>query len=118
MGFNLSDSTSQLIASSNDSSGVSFGPTLPTSGLTVGDRQVFAGGQVTPGSVPPNALNRITGSVTLSSQVITTVNLSQQVEGFGVLAGAVILSFTPHSFDCVYPLLNEGVQKTFDYSVF
>lgn len=117
--MNITDDTAgtQRFASSN-TNGVSLGATIPTTGLTVGPRQVFASGRVTQGTVPSGALVRYVGQVTLTSQVINTVNIGQQLGGFGIIPGAFILQFFSLGFNCAFPQNAAGVVQTFNYSVF
>jgi hypothetical protein len=109
----------QRFAASNDLA-AAIGSATPTTGLTVGPRQVFdTSGKVTSNTVPPGALVRYIGSVTLISQNIATVNLGVPLGGFGIMPGAFILRFYENgSFDCAFPEATANVTRTFNYSVF
>jgi hypothetical protein len=119
MGFSFTDSTSntQVMASSN-AGGFSLGSATPDTGLQAAIRRVFDGFGLTTGSVPSAGVNRVTGSVVLTSQEITTVTLARNVVGFGSMPGAFILRISGNQMDAAFPERNSGITQTFNYSVF
>ncbi len=122
MGITINDMVagSQRIAATN-AGAVSLSQVTPTSGLTIGARQLFDGASLTQGSAPPQSLNRVTGTVLLSSQNVTTVYLSKLVAGIGSIQGGFILGIGIFSgssyFDCCYGESSPGQTKSFNYSV-
>jgi hypothetical protein len=117
MGFSLGDSTAatQRLAVSTGGA-VELGSATPTASLSIMGRQLISGSTLTPFSVPSNGLNRITGSVTLQSELSTTVSVGP-CAGLGIMPGAFLLSFTSTTFDAAFPSNTAGVFKTFQYSI-
>jgi hypothetical protein len=118
MSISLTDNTAatQRIATST-SVAIEFGPAVPTDGLTVRGNPILAGPTLAPDTIPPAGLNRITGTVTLTSKVATTVNVGQPLAGFGTVDGATIIRFNGSSFTAALTTNTDGVTKTCGYSV-
>lgn len=118
MSITFTDNTAatQRIATSN-SVAIEFGPAVPTDGLTVRGNPILAGPSLAPNTIPPAALNRTTGTVTLTSKVATTVDVGHPLAGFGTVDGATIIRFDGSSFTCALMTNTENVTKTCSYSV-
>lgn len=117
LAFNNDTAGTQLMGAST-SGGFSLGSVAPNTGLQVAIRKLFDGFALTTGSVPSAGVSRVTGSVVLTSQQITTVTLSRNVVGFGVMPGAFILGIGGNQMTAAYPERNAGLTQTFNYSVF
>lgn len=126
MAFSLTDSTSgaQVLAASN-SGGFEFGSATPASTLTIAGKQLMNGSVLAPQTISSSGLNRITGSVVVTSQQSTSVSVGP-VAGFGsvtVTSGTLgaFLNFgnvVNQSISIAIQQYAAGVQETVSYSVF
>jgi hypothetical protein len=127
MPFSLTDSTSgaQVLAASN-SGGFEFGSATPAGTLTIAGKSLMNGSVLAPQTISPSGLNRVTGSVLVTSRLLTTVAVGS-IAGFGsvtVTSGGSLAAFLwcgkPPSGNIQIAIQQfaAGVQETISYSVF
>jgi hypothetical protein len=118
MPLNWIDETSgtQRFQASN-SGGIELGSGAASSSLSVMGNQVLDGSSLARDIVPPPGVSRKTGSVTLTSQTLTTVTVCT-VAGFGMVSGALLVRFDGNSFSVALRTSTAGVVETHDYGVF
>lgn len=128
MPISLTDSTSgaQVLAASN-SGGFEFGASTPSSTLTIAGKQLMSGSVLAPQTIGPSGLNRITGSILVTSRAKTSVSVGT-IAGFGSVTvtdgtgrlQAFLFCGVPPSGTIQIALqqYNAGVTNTVAYSVF
>jgi hypothetical protein len=118
MPLNFNDDTTgtQRFQASN-SGGIELGSGAAGSKLSVMGNQVLDGSSLAQDIVPPAGVTRKTGSVTLTSQNLTTITVGT-VSGFGTVDGALLVRFDGDTFSAALRTSAAGVVETHNYSVF
>lgn len=128
MSFSLTDSTSgaQVLAASN-SGGFEFGPSAPSSTLTIAGKQLMNGSVLAQQTISPSGLNRITGSVAVTSHSTTSVSVGsiagfgsvRVTDGTGRLQAFLFCGVPPSgTIQIALQQYTAGVTNTVAYSVF
>jgi len=118
MPLNIADeSMGQNRLQASNSGGIEIGPSAAGSSLTVMGKQILDGSLLSKGIVPPAGVNRITGTVTITSRVLATVTVGA-VSGFGKVSGAILVGFDSGTFSAALKTSASGVVQNCNYSVF
>jgi hypothetical protein len=97
--------------------GIELGSGTPGAGFSVMGNQILDGSSLANDIVPPAGVSRKTGSVTLTSQNLTTVVVGA-IAGFGTVDGALLVRCDGDRFSAALKTSTAGVVETHNYSVF